>query len=289
MEPLVSIGVTCYNRPDGLRHTLECLTNQTYKNIEIVVSDNASPNPSVQWVGYEFAYRDPRVKYYRQAKNMGGMYNAKFVLKNSHGKYFMFACDDDGWDPKYVEFLLKEHLSHDCALSMAGTTFVDNDKNEIAPLPIPNWFNNSRFAAMFFMISSHHWAYAKSNIIYGLYKRDFLNNLILYEGCPFDIGNDVLTVMRIISKGDIRYVQKNLMEKGFVSFHENTLGHFHILGPIRSLLNKVGIKKYPQHDGIDEFTKSASEIISGSGFTMIQQIVLLAFNQINRIRLMVLF
>ena len=45
---LVSIGLPTYNRPENLEKALKCITNQTYKNIEIIVSDNASPNYKVQ-------------------------------------------------------------------------------------------------------------------------------------------------------------------------------------------------------------------------------------------------
>jgi hypothetical protein len=126
-------------------------------------------------------------------------------------------------------------------------------------------------------------------MVYGLYKKDFLKTLKLYEGCSYEIGNDVLTLMRVLSKGDIKLVPHNLMKKGFTKLEKNTLGHFHILGPSRYIFNKTGMKKYPQHDGIDEFTKSASEIISQSGFTMSQRIVLRVANQINRIRMVFLY
>ena len=289
-HPLVSVGIPCYNRPSGLRKTLECICGQTYKNIEIIVSDNGSPNFEVQSIGYEFAYKDSRVSYYRQPRDMGGLYNVKFVLKNSRGKYFMFAADDDEWEPEYIELLLKEHRSHENVLLAAGgVTLFDSFRNEIYPRSIPGWVNHSRFHAMFFIIASHHWAYTKANMVYGLYKKDFVENLKLYEGCSSDVGNDVLTLMRVLSKGDIKYVPKNIMRKGSVEIEKNMLGHFHILGPARYILNKMEIKKYPQHDGIDEFTKSASDIISDSGFTMTQEIILRVFNQISRIRLMVLF
>jgi glycosyltransferase involved in cell wall biosynthesis len=57
-EPLVSVGIPCYNRPEGLKRTLECITGQTYKNLEIIVSDNCSPDPEVERVGREYASRN---------------------------------------------------------------------------------------------------------------------------------------------------------------------------------------------------------------------------------------
>ena len=78
--PLVSVGIPTYNRPDGLRRTLECITGQTYRNLEIIVSDNCSPNPDADKVGKEFAQKDPRIQYFRQKENTGG-FNFKFVLQ----------------------------------------------------------------------------------------------------------------------------------------------------------------------------------------------------------------
>ena len=102
-EPLVSVGIPCYNRPKGLRHTLEQIINQTYKNIEIVISDNCSPDQFIGLVIREFAMKDNRIKHVRQPKNIGAYNNFKYVLNASKGKYFMWAADDDEWDPSFIE------------------------------------------------------------------------------------------------------------------------------------------------------------------------------------------
>ena len=68
-NPLVSVGIPTFNRPDGLRRTLECITNQTYKNLEIIVSDNCSPGPETEAVVREFMAKDRRIQYYRQENN----------------------------------------------------------------------------------------------------------------------------------------------------------------------------------------------------------------------------
>lgn len=43
-NPLVSIGIPTYNRPQRLRKTLAGITCQTYSNLEIIVSNNCSSN-----------------------------------------------------------------------------------------------------------------------------------------------------------------------------------------------------------------------------------------------------
>ena len=105
-NPLVSVGILTYNRPKGLRKTLECITGQTYKNLEIIVSNNCSPESETDDVVREFMDIDPRIQYYRQAENKGQTLNFKFVFERSNGEYFMWAADDDEWEPLFVDTLL---------------------------------------------------------------------------------------------------------------------------------------------------------------------------------------
>ena len=82
MEPLVSVGIPTYNRPEGLRRTLECITGQTYRNLEIIVSDNCSPDPEVERVVRSFMAHDARIQYFRQPENKGAsQYAKKYYLK----------------------------------------------------------------------------------------------------------------------------------------------------------------------------------------------------------------
>ena len=116
-KPLVSIGIPCYNRPEGLHRTLECITTQTYKNLEIIISNNCSPNHEVEKVAKEFVINDNRIKYYRQSENKGGHYNLKYVLEKSSGKYFMWAADDDEWTKYFVARCLEVLQQGKCYFS----------------------------------------------------------------------------------------------------------------------------------------------------------------------------
>jgi hypothetical protein len=101
--PLVSIGIPTYNRPASLRRTLECITQQTYKHLEIIVSDNASPGGDTSRLVKEFQANDPRIRFEEQTANQGPIFNFSYVAKLASGKYFMWAADDDEWEPWYVE------------------------------------------------------------------------------------------------------------------------------------------------------------------------------------------
>lgn len=89
--PLVSVGIPTYNRPEGLRRTLECITGQTYQNLEIIVSDNCSPGLETERMVREFMEKDSRILYYRQEKNVGAANNFSFVLKKASGVFFFMG------------------------------------------------------------------------------------------------------------------------------------------------------------------------------------------------------
>ncbi|HET6990770.1 MAG TPA: glycosyltransferase family 2 protein, partial [Bacteroidia bacterium] len=105
-NPLVTVGIPTYNRPEGLRKVLTCVTQQTYKNLQIIVADNCSENENVSKIANEFAAKDPRVKYYRHEANMGSNFNFQFVLKKAEGEFFMWAADDDDRSLFFVEELM---------------------------------------------------------------------------------------------------------------------------------------------------------------------------------------
>jgi glycosyltransferase involved in cell wall biosynthesis len=100
--PLVTVGIPTYNRPDGLRRTLECIRGQTYPNLEIIISDNCSSTVETRAVALAHQQADPRVKYHRQETNIGLEANFKYLLAQATGEYYFWAADDDEWTPDFV-------------------------------------------------------------------------------------------------------------------------------------------------------------------------------------------
>ncbi|RJP62305.1 MAG: glycosyltransferase, partial [Ignavibacteriales bacterium] len=66
-RPLVTVNILSYNRKDELRNTLKKVYEQDYKNIEIIVVDNASSDGTHEMVKSEF----PEVKLIQLEKNIG--------------------------------------------------------------------------------------------------------------------------------------------------------------------------------------------------------------------------
>ena len=97
---LVSIGIPTYNRANSyLRYALQSAVSQTYRNIEIIVSDNCSPDHTESLVK---EFNDPRIRYYRQKENIGPLNNRNFCLEQAAGEYFVMLLDDDLIDEDFV-------------------------------------------------------------------------------------------------------------------------------------------------------------------------------------------
>lgn len=112
-NPLVSIGIPTYNRPKGLEKTIKCFINQTYSNLEIIISDNCSENPEVKKIAEKYSNSDNRISYIRQNINIGMFANFSFVLSNASGKYFMWASDDDSFENNFIMECWKIHDFHE--------------------------------------------------------------------------------------------------------------------------------------------------------------------------------
>lgn len=114
-QSLVTIGLPVYNRPVGLRKVLDCIAQQNYTNLEIIISDNCSPNPEISAIIAEAQKKDHRIKAFRQPDNIGLEANFNYVYAGSTGVYFMWMSDDDHFDPNYISVcvtFLEENPDH---------------------------------------------------------------------------------------------------------------------------------------------------------------------------------
>ena len=99
-QPLVSICIPVYNGEKFIDETVKDCLNQTYKNIEIIFSDNCSTDRTVEMIK---RYNDPRIKIFSNDTNIGLLANFKKVFTYATGKYMSFLGADDGMEPTCIE------------------------------------------------------------------------------------------------------------------------------------------------------------------------------------------
>ena len=101
-NPLVSICIPTYNVEKYIAETLNSLANQSYKNIEIIVSDNASMDRSAEIV-QDFAAKDPRIKFLQNKTNIGYVNNINELVDSAASEYIAIYHGDDVYESNIVE------------------------------------------------------------------------------------------------------------------------------------------------------------------------------------------
>lgn len=95
-NPLVSVIIPIYKVENYLCQCVDSVINQTYKNLEIILIDDGSPDRCPE-ICDEYAKKDSRIKVIH--KPNGGLSDARNVgLDNSTGDYVMFIDSDDFWN-----------------------------------------------------------------------------------------------------------------------------------------------------------------------------------------------
>ena len=166
-----------YNRAVLLPRALDALLNQTYKNIELIIADDGSDDDT-QKICEEYAARDSRVRYIRHAQNIGHVTNFVFVLKQARGDYFMWAADDDRWDPRFIEKLtemLEQNPTHQLAMSSYQRIFSDGEIYDSVVFSgaadLMRFSNFALYRKMAQREAVHH-------AIYGVWQKSYLEKLL---------------------------------------------------------------------------------------------------------------
>jgi glycosyltransferase involved in cell wall biosynthesis len=129
----LSIGLPVYNGDRYLAEAFECFQAQTFQDFEIVVSDNASTDHTAE-ICRSYAERDPRIRYYRNEKNLGALPNFNTVFALSRLPLFKWAAHDDLYHPRYIETCIRIlDENPDVILAHSKTAFVD-DRGESFPV-----------------------------------------------------------------------------------------------------------------------------------------------------------
>ncbi len=122
-KPLVSVCIPAYNNADYILETINCILSQSYKNIELIVVDDASSDNTVDVVK---TVNDKRLKVYSNDTNLGMAGNWNKCLSLCSGKYIKLVCADDLIHRRLIEkeVLIMEKYDN-VNLVSSDTEFID--------------------------------------------------------------------------------------------------------------------------------------------------------------------
>jgi hypothetical protein len=222
--PTVSVGIPAYDRPRELERAVRSVLAQSHGDLEVIDSDDASPDRETERVGSDLAAGDPRVRFTRQPRNLGHARNYEWVLEAARGDHFMWLSDDDWIDPDYVARCLAVLRSEPGVRLVCGLARYYRDGDHVIderPIDLESRRPGVRLVRYFGRVNMN-------GPLFGLVRRDDM----LAVPFPDVVGGDWMLVAGLAARGRIRTL-------GDVHVHRSMAG---LGGSARRLAESFGMR-----------------------------------------------
>jgi len=130
-KPLLSIGLTTFNRPEFLKEAVDSILKQSFKNFELLISND--------YQGSIVSYKslkilpDFRIKIINQKYNLGETNNLNYLLKIANGKWFVWLGDDDLFDPNFLSSAFAAIKSRKNTIGFFSNYIASSDPKGVFP------------------------------------------------------------------------------------------------------------------------------------------------------------
>lgn len=129
MNQKVDILLATYNGEKYIKEQVESILNQTYENIQIIISDDCSTDKTRQVLKeYE---NNEKIKIFYQEKNLGYVKNFEFLLKQVESNLYMLSDQDDVWKKEKVEKSVEKIENEKLDLVFGDLEVVDENLNTL--------------------------------------------------------------------------------------------------------------------------------------------------------------
>lgn len=132
MKEQIDVLLATYNGEKYLKEQLDSILNQTYQNIQLIISDDCSKDDTRN-ILKEYEKKDSRVKVYYQNENIGCIKNFEFLLKQVKNKIYMLSDQDDVWMPEKIEKTYEQLENEKADLIFGDLEVVDSNLETIYP------------------------------------------------------------------------------------------------------------------------------------------------------------
>jgi glycosyltransferase involved in cell wall biosynthesis len=173
LPPRVSVGMPVFNGERFLSETLNCVLDQTFKEFELIISDNGSTDRTEQ-ICRSYAETDPRIRYYRSDTNRGASWNHNRVFELARGEYFKWWSHDDLCAPEFLqECVAVLDKNPEVDLCFAPTQIVDSDRRPVTKYVVQEMTRTDSpraYQRFHGVICPHHWCFG----VYGVARTSVL-------------------------------------------------------------------------------------------------------------------
>jgi len=166
-EPLVSIGIPVFNGERYLEEAIRANLGQSYSNLEVIVSDNGSTDRT-EAIGRDFAAADPRLRFYRNDRNIGAAANYNRLFQLASGEFFRWSNADDLPHTELVaQTLPLLQSTPDAVIAYGRTCFIDEHGQSLGEFDDNLDLRNDRVSDRY---KAFHDRVTYTNIIYGVMR-----------------------------------------------------------------------------------------------------------------------
>jgi glycosyltransferase involved in cell wall biosynthesis len=131
----VSIIMPAFNAANTIGEAISSILSGTHRNVEILVIDDGSRDETSKIVT-AMAQAEPRIKYYKNEKNLGAYKSRNVMLKIATGQFIAFLDSDDTWEPNKLEECLKMLKQHPEVKAVGhALRYLDKRGNKVSYIP----------------------------------------------------------------------------------------------------------------------------------------------------------
>lgn len=173
---LVSVIIPCYNTSKYVEQAIRSIMNQTYKNLEIIVTDDYSTDDTLE-ILQNLAKEDSRIRLYKNERNLKIIKTLNQMVQKSNGEYIARMDADDISAPDRIEKQL-EYLQKHKEIDVCGTNavIIDENNNKIGKSILPSSFDEVVFYSKYFCPVYHPTILGKSWVFKeNPYSEDFVH------------------------------------------------------------------------------------------------------------------
>ncbi|HXW77154.1 MAG TPA: glycosyltransferase family 2 protein [Candidatus Eremiobacteraceae bacterium] len=195
-EAAITTVVPTFRRPQLLRRAMRSVLGQSYPNFRLCVYDNASGDETESVVAHTSG-GDPRVTYFRQPQNVGGIENFLFGMRRVTTPYFSFLSDDDVLLPNFYETALAGFASEPRALMSVASTVEVDAAGLLRYVPLARWSRDGAYdppAGAFAMLDNKHPTW--TTILFRRDAIDAVGELDAGVGAPADLDYELRVAAR---------------------------------------------------------------------------------------------
>lgn len=127
MNPEVSVIIPTYNSKQYIAQALESVLTQTYRNLEVILIDDASHDLTVEIAR---GFQDRRLKIFSNNQNRGVSYGRNFGIRQAQGKWIALLDSDDWYAPTRLEKLIALAEANDADLIADDLLLINDDHTE---------------------------------------------------------------------------------------------------------------------------------------------------------------